>query len=521
MKRYERLGNEILQICKQLTVDDVKDVEESDGAAEARLTRLREEIGIWQHHDAITGTAKQHVTDDYYRRLDSAVAGCSENIAIALNNYTNSETTAPLKFEFSNCLHLNISECVYPSSVSTSSFLVTVYNPLGQSNNEYIRVPVYAENYQVTDSDGNTVESQIVPIPTTVRDLSFRQATSQYELVFRATEIPPVGYKTYYISKIDGSSVTQLRDISATTAEVIGNDDLTLSLDLNGVVSKMKYGSDEVSLTQNFYYYEGVEGNNREAANRSSGAYIFRPVADLKHNIGTTPTKVQIIEGNLFDEVHQIFNEYVSQVIRIYKDEDHVEFEWLVGPIPVDDEIGKEIVTVYKSSTISNNGVFYTDSNGREMMKRQKNFRHYTANIEEEVAGNYYPVVSKIAIEDATHRMSVLVDRAQGGTSLSNGELELMLHRRLLHDDAFGVGEALDEEQFNNGLIARGKHYLVFGSQSETPSVVSRERILQYHKQLAPYPFFSDSKSLSVDNWRNLYVNSVRLINNFVEIVKL
>ena len=36
-------------------------------------------------------------------------------------------------------------------------------------------------------------------------------------------------------------------------------------------------------------------------------------------------------------------------------------------------------------------------------------------------------------------------DRAQGGASIKEGELELMIHRRCLHDDARGVGEPLNE----------------------------------------------------------------------------
>ena len=36
-------------------------------------------------------------------------------------------------------------------------------------------------------------------------------------------------------------------------------------------------------------------------------------------------------------------------------------------------------------------------------------------------------------------------DRAQGGTSNKDGEIELMIHRRLLYDDGKGVGEALNE----------------------------------------------------------------------------
>lgn len=40
-----------------------------------------------------------------------------------------------------------------------------------------------------------------------------------------------------------------------------------------------------------------------------------------------------------------------------------------VGPIPIEDGIGKEIVTQIKS-TVGNNKTFYTDSNGRDFLER-------------------------------------------------------------------------------------------------------------------------------------------------------
>ena len=39
--------------------------------------------------------------------------------------------------------------------------------------------------------------------------------------------------------------------------------------------------------------------------------------------------------GELVQEVHQTFNEWASQVVRLYAGADHVEIEWTVGPIPV------------------------------------------------------------------------------------------------------------------------------------------------------------------------------------------
>ena len=40
--------------------------------------------------------------------------------------------------------------------------------------------------------------------------------------------------------------------------------------------------------------------------------------------------------GDLVQEIHQTYNSWVSQVIRLYKGQEHVELDWVVGPIPVE-----------------------------------------------------------------------------------------------------------------------------------------------------------------------------------------
>lgn len=44
-------------------------------------------------------------------------------------------------------------------------------------------------------------------------------------------------------------------------------------------------------------------------------------------------------------------------------------FSLQVGPIPIDDGIGKEIVT-HLTTTVNSNKTFYTDSNGRDFLER-------------------------------------------------------------------------------------------------------------------------------------------------------
>jgi lysosomal alpha-mannosidase len=43
-----------------------------------------------------------------------------------------------------------------------------------------------------------------------------------------------------------------------------------------------------------------------------------------------------------------------------------------------------------------------------------------------------------------------------------------MLHRRTLYDDALGVGEPLNEKAFDEGLVVRGKHFLIVESPSSS-----------------------------------------------------
>lgn len=135
------------------------------------------------------------------------------------------------------------------------------------------------------------------------------------------------------------------------------------------------------------------------------------------------------------------------------------------------DNISKEIVTRFTTS-MNSTREFYTDSNGRQTLKRTINKREsFQYNVTEPVAGNYYPVNSHIYLKDQKEdkQLSILVDRAQGGASLDDGHLELMVHRRLVYDDAIGVDEVLNERQSNgDGIVVCGTHFLMLGGSLES-----------------------------------------------------
>ena len=85
--------------------------------------------------------------------------------------------------------------------------------------------------------------------------------------------------------------------------------------------------------------------------------------------------------------------------------------------------------------------------------------RSWNYTVIERVAGNFVPVNLFTSLTDASTTLSVVTDRTQAGSSMVDGELELMVHRRLQHDDNRGVGEPLNETGLDGaGLIVRSVH---------------------------------------------------------------
>ena len=104
----------------------------SDCNIKDTLEDLGHAIAVTQHHDAVTGTEKQYVTEDYHLRLDKSVQnflGCAaeeHNLISEVGKY--------------NCPLLNISQCA--ATETKEIFYVSVYNPLPRSRSWAVRLPI-------------------------------------------------------------------------------------------------------------------------------------------------------------------------------------------------------------------------------------------------------------------------------------------------------------------------------------------------------------------------------------------
>jgi len=170
--------------------------------------------------------------------------------------------------------------------------------------------------------------------------------------------------------------------------------------------------------------------------------------------------------------------------------------------------VGKEVVSQFNTS-IATAGGLITDSNGREMLVRQRNYRPlWNLTQTEQVAGNYFPVNSAAAIRDSQSQLTLLVDSSHGVASVFDGSMEVMIHRRLIYDDSRGVGEPHNETQKTwsyssdmpgahdgPGLVVRGTHFL---SLEPPASAAKVWRPLQERLFAQPQPWFNPSAAPEV-----------------------
>ncbi|KAK4784826.1 hypothetical protein SAY86_019194 [Trapa natans] len=443
---------------------------------------LGDALGIAQHHDSITGTARQHTTDDYAKRLaigaTEAETAVNDALLCLISNKTG-QCQAPSS-TFSQCQLLNISYCpVTEKDIPEGKSLVVVaYNPLGWNRTDIVRIPVNDMNLVVKSSTGSIIETQFVEIDdvnVNLRNLYTKAylgtspaETPKYWLLFQVS-LPPLGWNTYFVSNsiTKGESkrefVTLSNQQQNDTIE-IGKGNLKMWFSSSSGQLVRMYNNRtgvDVPVQQSYMYYRSSSGDTDPQA---SGAYIFRPDGVVPTIISQS-VPLEVIRGPLVDEVHQQFDSWIYQVTRLYKDQEHAEVEFTIGPIPVNDSVGKEVITRMTANMVTDS-VFYTDSNGRDFLKRVRNYRQdWPLTVTQPVAGNYYPINLGIYIKDQKTEFSVLVDRAAGGASIKDGEIELMLHRRTLYDDSRGVGEPLDEnvcsgEYTCDGLVVRGNYYI-------------------------------------------------------------
>ncbi|KAK5975198.1 Alpha-mannosidase, partial [Trichostrongylus colubriformis] len=323
-KRMIREASALLQLCKQL--DALADLGPEDDADVETMSRAS---ALVQHHDAVTGTAKENVTRDYEKRLANAM----KEGEIVINDYLkkvypkNKDVKPPQHYI---CPLINETLCAPIKNEST--FVVTVFNSNSRHMSTVVTIPYYSKQVMVRNATGDRLPVQLVK--TFQVDSLNSNDRAPYELLL-PVEVGPVGYATYIIDNSTSTRAITPQFATKMTGKKraeqpvsIENQDISLLFDENGLVSSFTDKTTNMThaFRQQFFYYKGMMNKSQP-----SGAYIFRPDGEP---VDIGKAQLEVVKGDLVQEVRQKFNSWISQIIRLKKDAKHVEFDWIIGPIP-------------------------------------------------------------------------------------------------------------------------------------------------------------------------------------------
>jgi hypothetical protein len=185
-----------------------------------------------------------------------------------------------------------------------------------------------------------------------------------------------------------------------------------------------------------------------------SGSYLFHPESGSPAAVGVEgPAQLQLLRGakGYISELRHVISSTESQVWRLFQGNQDasgfVQLQFGVGPL----QGNRELVTAFKTdiaTTTASGSQFYTDNNGFSMQRRtfsaSRTFPDGTTtriapDDSYATALNFAPIVRSAYIADEQRHFTLLVAQSGAAVSRNNGELEVMLHRRNLQDDAKGA----------------------------------------------------------------------------------
>uniref|UniRef100_A0A8C0GMU7 Alpha-mannosidase n=1 Tax=Chelonoidis abingdonii TaxID=106734 RepID=A0A8C0GMU7_CHEAB len=427
------------------------------------LTEARRNLGLFQHHDAITGTSKDWVVVDYGTRLFHSLMNLkrvitdSAHILILKDKDTYSyNPSAPfLKMDDDQSSQDSLPrKTVIKLSIQPRYLLV--YNPTEQERFSVVSVYVNSPKVKVLSPSGKPIMVQV----SGVWDGRTTVSHEAYQISFMV-HLPPLGLGVYQLLEVLNSEMF-LADYNIYTS---GGNNVQVNPDKVFKIKEMQNSADDITLENSYMklWFSGISGllkkiNTKEdgknhqikmefawygtTSNRDkSGAYLFLPDGEAKAFIRKDPPKLcklyikAVVDPPLKYKI-------VNILLNLGLEGESLELSNIVD---IRGEYNREIA-MRISSDVNSQNRFYTDLNGYQIQPR-------VAMSKLPLQANIYPMTTMAYIQDSGVRLTLHSAQSLGVTSLKSGQLEVIMDRRLMQDDNRGLGQGLQDNKITANLF--------------------------------------------------------------------
>jgi alpha-mannosidase II len=480
MKRFSR-QNEFARRTAEI-MHAMLPSSEAQGAEYDVLENARRQSALFLHHDAITGTCKRHVMDDYLKRMRSSYRAMQKiTEEMVMRTLTRIPHTPP---RFTQDAFKMEPGSVYP---------VALTNSLAWRRAEIVTVQTTTPYVQVFDSNGRGIISQ-VDRSVSMNGGSGRFKVDKHYLVHFVAQLKALSVHTYYVrvhtrsdemDRSTGPSATPSRIVIYTRSSAfkskssksagrggtspedaaqedgVGDDAVehheleassTLSFTNNhlqadfspvtGLVSSISHlpSSTTIQAAQTYGIYRTTR----------SGAYLFRPEKQAQ-TLDESAAQVCTTHGSIR---HSIVTHYgTSRRDKL----------WMEASMPADSSVPFLNADVLKQVThvaVEGNEELFTrfdtdldetavmdTHNGLDFVNRG----HPKTGFKFAAAANHYPMVAGARLRSTkesvskSQRFSVHNMQTMSVGTQSVGSMEIVMQRSLKKDDGRGMGQAMTD----------------------------------------------------------------------------
>ncbi|XP_075991333.1 alpha-mannosidase 2-like [Anticarsia gemmatalis] len=342
---------------------------------------------------------------------------------------------------------------------------IYIFNSLSHERTEIVEIVTRFPNVRIMDHNKKDVIIQINPIWKYNSDNLIELSHKFFKISF-AVMVPPMTMALFKVKETyDAAHHAATLYCLSCIADEPKNVDSSFTFNIEPIQSgdiqlesyKHRLIFDEytgflktvVEKETNFEKTVFIDYGAFRDSHYNTGMFLFntnvsKPLQDIlrSYRMGKKSKIILIVSGQVSTELITIYGRLLQHTTKIF----NLQNCPLTSAIYLESKIDYEVSPKYRESEMflsiqtdiinGNPPQIFIDNNSFQYTSR-------ILNISRRVESNMYPITSMAYIEDGKSRLTFITDHAQGVTALQEGQLVVMLDRRVLFDDGRGTDEGL------------------------------------------------------------------------------